>query len=741
MLIKKFAGYLMAVILSLAMVSCGTSSGSNKGIETVEIVETDETASNTWSDSHALQNACYEIATVHGGILYGCYTSDIGVVVSSREISGTEALEEITIEGAESVQAIQVNEEGEIFVVGLVENKQSLWKILTDGTVERVEGFQLEDLASASYAYAKDLYFDEDGNLYLWYELALPASEFYGDVETGTWVEVDRIYVMDSQLQKSFYIDVPNARGTRLYGFCFDENNTPVILASDDNGLYAQALLSGQIEEGTKTRINADDLTEAENAVAVEGGILFLSGNDLYRYTLYEDSAEYLLNLSRFGIASADVIYMGLNGANVEFVNNYAGSSASEYTVLKLSGDGKIQLTLGVVGVMSQKLENIVTAFNRSSEDVQIILVDYCEEDDFETARDNLYLEFIMGEAPDIIVEADHLDYGIFASMGLLADLYEFMETDEEVNQDQILSNVLQILETDGHLYELTDTFSVYSMWGSSSVVQGKSGVTLTELMELLEDNGKDINAILGFAGRDDIILRLCTLCMDEFIDWNTSTCDFENETFEGILRFANEFEGLPQESGGVLELVASGNALLSFGEISSVATYQIQNQIYGNDIEFIGFPTADGTGTAILTDTSLAINANSEYPEGAWEFVRYYVLNGSEYGGCFPIVKSKLDEAMEDAMSITYSNDNENNTQWPMIKASQYGIEIYQGEQSDVDAVMELIALADSRYYYNPTIMNIINEEAAYYFAGQKSFEEVAAIIQNRVQLYLAED
>jgi len=35
---------------------------------------------------------------------------------------------------------------------------------------------------------------------------------------------------------------------------------------------------------------------------------------------------------------------------------------------------------------------------------------------------------------------------------------------------------------------------------------------------------------------------------------------------------------------------------------------------------------------------------------------------------------------------------------------------------------------------------MSIIEEEAAYYFAGQKSIEEVAEIVQNRVSLYLAE-
>ena len=36
--------------------------------------------------------------------------------------------------------------------------------------------------------------------------------------------------------------------------------------------------------------------------------------------------------------------------------------------------------------------------------------------------------------------------------------------------------------------------------------------------------------------------------------------------------------------------------------------------------------------------------------------------------------------------------------------------------------------------------MMNIINEEAAAYFSGQKSAEEVAKIVQSRMQVYLSE-
>ena len=45
-----------------------------------------------------------------------------------------------------------------------------------------------------------------------------------------------------------------------------------------------------------------------------------------------------------------------------------------------------------------------------------------------------------------------------------------------------------------------------------------------------------------------------------------------------------------------------------------------------------------------------------------------------------------------------------------------------------------------DSSSYYDASVENIINEEAAAYFAGQKGAEETADIIQSRVKVYISE-
>ena len=59
---------------------------------------------------------------------------------------------------------------------------------------------------------------------------------------------------------------------------------------------------------------------------------------------------------------------------------------------------------------------------------------------------------------------------------------------------------------------------------------------------------------------------------------------------------------------------------------------------------------------------------------------------------------------------------------------------------QDDVDKVLELIDNIDITMSYDTSIMNIITEESSTFFAGQKSAEDTARIIQDRVRTYVSE-
>ena len=54
---------------------------------------------------------------------------------------------------------------------------------------------------------------------------------------------------------------------------------------------------------------------------------------------------------------------------------------------------------------------------------------------------------------------------------------------------------------------------------------------------------------------------------------------------------------------------------------------------------------------------------------------------------------------------------------------------------------MIDFLSGCDRRVYMNSTVTDIINEEAAAFFENQKSAEDVARVIQSRVQIYVHEN
>ena len=60
---------------------------------------------------------------------------------------------------------------------------------------------------------------------------------------------------------------------------------------------------------------------------------------------------------------------------------------------------------------------------------------------------------------------------------------------------------------------------------------------------------------------------------------------------------------------------------------------------------------------------------------------------------------------------------------------------------QEEAKEFYDYVVSIDTMYEAETDIKNIINEEASAFFSGQKTAEEVAEIIQNRVNVYINEN
>ena len=178
-------------------------------------------------------------------------------------------------------------------------------------------------------------------------------------------------------------------------------------------------------------------------------------------------------------------------------------------------------------------------------------------------------------------------------------------------------------------------------------------------------------------------------------------------------------------------------------GDFNNLA-YQL-NGYMGGEFTFVGFPTQTGNGAYISAYDTLVLSAKSKVLDGAWEFVRYYLTDEYQEDLSYGLPVNKkiyLEKSVQATKRPTY-------TDWETKEEVEYDQTMYiNGEdiiipplsEEQLKQVLDYMETVDTKYYYNESVLNIINEEMGSFYSGQKSAADAAAIIQSRVQLYVDE-
>ncbi|MCH5337432.1 MAG: extracellular solute-binding protein [Acetatifactor sp.] len=732
-----------AGIVTEGMDGSGTSGSVSPGTEEI-----------SWRAAYnAMENRYYRVA-VAGDAIYGCRQENSQVAVDYLERESLSVQKCFPLPDVFYVQSMAADGQGNVY---LLENKGGdtvFWKLDREGDLQENPEITLEDTENAVFIEPRGVYADGRGHLYFHYRMSVPETEIPDrepnkDGIPNVYVDVDRIYVMDEQLNTLFYEQFLDTWETGLLSLQVSESEAPLLVVRDQEGIYVQEIdVEGKSlgepvrQEDPASLSGGNSNLQMNHIAAVEGGFLFCLGSALYEYSFDTQRTEKLLNFLSFGIYTSDILYLGKSGEVIEIIDNH-GDSTTELVSLEIGESEKVVLTLGVMELL-QGLEAAVAEYNRYQQGVQIQIVEYYKDrsaqDGYERGSNQLTLDIVTGKAPDIL-DVSSVDYDVFAEKGVLADLYGFMQEDVDCSKDMLISSVIEAHETNGSLYCISPSFLLWTMWGARSVTGGRTGVTLEEMIQILQENGRGVSAIDGFAADEPALKTLCTFGMDEFVDWDNKTCEFDGEYFKSILRFVKDYKG-GYPSGSRIESIRNKEILLTNGTISSVATYQLEKEIYGEEIGFIGYPTAEGSGTAVnFMGAKLAIASASKKQQEAWDFVKYYLQNGYDGQG-FPLVKEQFNQVMARAMEEEYVT--EDGVRSRVIKGSYWvgdgSIYVFAATQEDVDAVVQLVESASNRYRYHIELQNIIDEEVGGYLSGQRDLDEVVKVIQNKASLYLQE-
>jgi ABC-type glycerol-3-phosphate transport system substrate-binding protein len=417
----------------------------------------------------------------------------------------------------------------------------------------------------------------------------------------------------------------------------------------------------------------------------------------------------------------------------------------------------KVEITLGAVW-MDWNVRREIVNFNKSNENYRITMIDYGSQyntyDDWNSGVTHLNNDIVAGRAPDIMVLDGNMPFQSYMAKGLFADLIPLINRDPDINLDDLMPNVVEAYSMDGKMYQLIPHFFVYTAVAKTSEVGPNPGWTIADAQALLASKPPETSLFDVFMNRDTILQNSVAFSASQFIDWEAGRCSFDSPAFISLLElmkdYPEEIDYSMYERGDFWQeyeaAYRTGRVLVSITTISSLRDFnRLAHGQFGAEVTPIGFPNEGGLGAALQSSISFAVAAKSRNQAGAWEFLRYFLSEDyqTNQGWSLPVLRSAYDQRAQEAMERPYWTDENGARQeyddtW-YIDGQE--VVIPPMTRAEVDRLTEYILSVMTPIEYNQTLMDIIKEEAGAYFAGQKSAQEVVAIIQSRAQIYVSEN
>ena len=357
------------------------------------------------------------------------------------------------------------------------------------------------------------------------------------------------------------------------------------------------------------------------------------------------------------------------------------------------------------------------------------------------TEIDNqMALDVIKGEDIDIITDLSFIDQGKFNELvkkGAFIDLYPFLDADSDINKETLFKHILELNETNGELNTVPLLFSINTMYGETKYVGEKENWTLDEMIERWEQMPEDA-VFNGNKTRDSVYREVLMGNINSFIDIQNAAVNFDSPEFIKELEFINSFQS-PEKYK--TEPNFSVPNFVSKTTIDSFSTYH--NLFYDNynqpiECTFVGYPSQDGGGAYIELQNRFAIceNSSQEEKEGAWQFIRKLLSYDFQYKMgkfSFPMNYNTFKALGEEE----YSKSDEEYTF--MVGQQEYvgtylTLEEYHRMVEYINGVKKIDVDIEN------DIFQVIEDELFSMIWDEKSPEEAAATIQNRVEILVSE-
>ena len=617
-------------------------------------------------------------------------------------------------------------------------------------------------------------------------------SSFAVDAAGNLYVsDYNNIYVLDAEGNVQFKLDGSQYNGSlcrlnaQQVGVMW-YNYTDDVNAADENGQYFVPIDLETKDWGEKVKLpsNVWSILPGDDAY----DFYYTYNNNIYGYAAKTDTKEKLVDWLACDVDTNNMSgYAMLSDSRVAALMQDWSTDPTTYQLIVLHRvdaseiKEKKVLTLACM-YLDWNLRSMIVEYNKTNDEYRINVVDYGEyatDDDYNAGVTKLTTEIISGSVPDIFLTSN-LPIDKYAAKGVIADLNTFMDGGNGLSRDYFVPQVMSALEKDGKLYELPTSFTVTTAYALSSIASQYDTWNVAAVQDAMTQLQEGATVFSDGWTKNTALSNCLSRNLSAFVDWTTGKCEFDSEAFQQLLAFCNSFPAETSGGDGAIAYASSADIAvddamwdsdatrITNGKqlMSTIGMYSFDSYIWNvyairDKITFTGYPTEDGSGSSFELQMPMAISSVTKYPDAAWDFVcsiikKMNTIDENNYYYGFPISQAAFDAEMTDIMTEQYQLDeNGEQVDWDgdgepdkAIRGSYETMEngetvykdVYALTQEDIDQILGVINNTHSVYDYDQEILDIITDEVAAYFAGDKDVQTTASMIQSRVNLYVQE-
>jgi len=516
-----------------------------------------------------------------------------------------------------------------------------------------------------------------------------------------------------------------------------------------------------------------------------EKDCFYMDNNGIQKYDVLTDKCEPILSWSETDLNHGRLRYGGekiFSENEMVFFQNAKeatstrasmdkkGESSGNMLVLHLTKAdknphaGKQILKVGVNGVSDPTFIDEVIKFNTSSDQsARVVLYDYnpdepqayylANTDDESTSEgvNSLTLDLLSGEGPDILIGFS--DVKKFNNENTLVDLKSKFESDSEIKKEDYFESVVHAFEEDGKLFQIPITYMVDGMAINKKVDGAKENLTFADF-EKIASTLPDNMQMYYTSSYDKMLNEWMNHLSSHFIDNENKKVSFDSEEFKTLLETVKKYGYVKDKSDDPEGAIFHGefigksfdfrNGLIatciqSFSSLEDFASMEYSLRNIG--IVYSGVPSSEGMGMSASGKITMAITTSAKDTDACWSFLRNFLKEDVQQNLSFETQTLPVNRN-----AFKTNCDTEIKLNKEVLKDAQEvrdlkgEMDLLELKPEHVDMLIACIEKITQSTGGDTDVWKIVSEEAAGYFAGSRTVEDVCRNIQDRASKIVQE-